>query len=153
MAATLVAAAAEVASRAYAPYSGLAVGAALLGQSGRVYAACNVENASYGLSICAERAAVFAATAAGERLLRAVAVVGGPAAAQPTVPAALVAALPGAPVGVGECLPCGACRQVLVEFCDDDTPVLTLTADGTIRRRRLGDLLPDAFRLPPRSPR
>jgi len=140
LAATLVAAASEAAARAYAPYSAFHVGAALLGASGRVYAACNVENASYGLSICAERAAVCAAVAAGERILRAVAVVGRRADTEdPSRPRA----------AEGECLPCGACRQVLAEFCGDDTPVLTLAADGGIRWRRLGALLPEAFRLAP----
>lgn len=143
--ATLVAAAAAAARRAYAPYSRFHVGCALLGGSGAVHAGCNVENASYGLGICAERAAVCAAVAAGERALRAVAVVGG---RRP--PRANAAGTGGGPVVAGpECLPCGACRQVLAEFCPDDTPVLTLGPDGRIARRRLGDLLPEAFRLPP----
>ncbi len=144
--ATLVAAAAAVAGRAYAPYSRFQVGCALLGGSGAVHTGCNVENASYGLGICAERAAVCAAVAAGERALRAVAVVGGRRPPRATA----AADLGGGRVGAGpECLPCGACRQVLAEFCPDDTPVLTLGADGRIARRRLGDLLPEAFRLPP----
>ena len=140
--ATLVAAAAVAAERAYAPYSRFHVGCALLGGSGGVHTGCNVENASYGLGICAERAAVCAAVAAGERALRAVAVVGGRRSARAH------AAEQGGVAGP-ECLPCGACRQVLAEFCPDDTPILTLGPDGRIARRRLGDLLPEAFRLPP----
>ena len=146
-AATLVAAASQAAVRAYAPYSAFHVGAALLADSGRVYAACNVENASYGLSICAERAAVFAAVSAGERAFRAVAVVGR------RVTRVVAGSDQGAVAPGGECLPCGACRQVLAEFCHDDTPVLTQDAAGAIRRRRLGDLLPEAFRLPTPDPR
>lgn len=129
-AAALLDAAAAAARRAHAPYSRFAVGAAVLGESGRIHAGCNVENASYGLSICAERAAVCVAVAAGERRLCAVALVGGPA---------------GAPAG--ECLPCGACRQVLAEFCAPDCPVLTAAPDGAVRRR-LADLLPEPFGLP-----
>ncbi len=142
-AATLVAAASRAAAWAYAPYSAFHVGAALLADSGRVYAGCNVENASYGLSICAERAAVSAAVSAGEHAFRAVAVVGHRAVRVPAPADHGPAAITG-----GECLPCGACRQVLTEFCHDDMPVLTEDAAGAIRWRRLGDLLPEAFRLP-----
>lgn len=91
----LVRCAAEVRLRAYAPYSRFFVGAALLGSSGRVHVGCNVENASYGLCQCAERNAIAAAVAAGEREFRAIAVVGGDR--RPATP-------------------CGACRQVMVEF-------------------------------------
>ncbi len=115
---------------AHAPYSRLRVGAAILGGSGQVYTGCNVENASYGLSMCAERAAVFAAIAAGERHLRAVAVLGGHGE--------------GAATG---CLPCGACRQVLYEFAAPDLLVWTLDASGHPVSRPLAALLPDAFHL------
>ena len=123
----LLAAATAAADRAHAPYSGYRVGAALLGASGRVYPAGNVENASYGLSICAERAAVCVALAAGEREFRAIAVV--------------------APGSGRECLPCGACRQVLAEFCAMDLEVLALDPQAGVRRRTLGQLLPEAFGL------
>lgn len=123
----LLAAATAAAERAHAPYSGFRVGAALLGASGRLYTAGNVENASFGLSICAERAAVCVALAAGEQDLRAVAVV--------------------APGSGRECLPCGACRQVLAEFCRPEVPVLALDPQAGVRRRTLGQLLPEAFRL------
>lgn len=108
-------------AQAYAPYSGFAVGAALLGRSGEVYSGCNVENASYGLGICAERNAVAHAVASGERAFEAVAVV--------------------TENGV---TPCGACRQVLAEF---NVAMLVIMADTAGRRRccRLAELLPDAF--------
>lgn len=111
----------EAQEEAYAPYSGYPVGAALLTRSGRLYTGANVENASYGLSICAERVAAFKAVADGEREFEAVAVV--------------------TENGV---TPCGACRQVLSEFGPD---MRVLVADAWGRRRDyiLSDLIPDAF--------
>ena len=88
-------AASNASRRAYAPYSGFPVGAAVLGASGKIYAGCNVENASYGLSNCAERTAIFSAIAAGEKRLKCVVVY------TPTKTATA---------------PCGACRQVIHEF-------------------------------------
>ena len=114
--------------RAYAPYSRFTVGAALLGASGRVYLGCNVENAAYGPSNCAERTAVFKAVSEGERRFAAIAVVGGPA---------------GRPEG--PCPPCGVCRQVLREFCTDDFPVYLRRADGSAAAYTLGQLLPESF--------
>jgi cytidine deaminase len=117
----LIAAATAARRAAYAPYSGFAVGAALLTSDGRVTTGCNVENASYGLSVCAERNAIFHAVAEGERSLAAVAVV--------------------TENGVA---PCGACRQVLAEF----NPQMTvIVADTTGNRTiyRLDELLPRAF--------
>jgi cytidine deaminase len=113
---------------AHAPYSHYRVGAAVLADGGNIFAGCNVENASYGLTICAERVAVGAAVAAGNKNIRAVAVVSD----GPEVP-----------------WPCGACRQVLVEFAKDDTPVL-VAIRGHLRAAELttlGELLPHAFRL------
>jgi cytidine deaminase len=111
------------ASRAYAPYSRFVVGAAALGGSGRIYAGCNVENASYGLCNCAERTAVFSAVAAGEKTIKAVAVY------TPTP-------LPTAP--------CGACRQVIHEFGPE---ALVISVCDTKNRidTRLSALLPAAF--------
>lgn len=109
--------------RAYAPYSGFFVGAAVLGDDGRIYAGCNVENAAYGLSCCAERAAVFAAVAGGARRIKAVAVVAD------------------APSPVA---PCGACRQVLLEFGPDALVVLQNLA-GTRRVETVQALLPLPF--------
>ena len=121
----LVDAATSARGRAYAPYSGFQVGAALLGESGRVYAGCNVENVSYGLSSCAERNAVFRAVGDGECRFTAVVVV--TAAATPTPP-------------------CGACRQVLSEFAArGDTDVVMVTTGGTSKTRRLAALLPESF--------
>ena len=102
--ADLVEAANQARQRAYAPYSDFPVGAALLSQSGKVYAGCNVENASYGLTICAERVALFRAVCEGEREFRAIAVV----------------------TETGSS-PCGACRQVLSEFAGDIDVVIADT--------------------------
>lgn len=114
-------------SNAYAPYSGFLVGAALKGESGIIYTGCNVENASYSLGICAERNAVFQAVAAGERHFRTLAIAGGRNDEEAiSVP----------------CVPCGACLQVLSEFCGPDFPILL--ADGV---HKLGELLPCRFIL------
>ena len=124
----LMTAARAAARRAYAPYSGLRVGAAVLSDAGLVFQGCNVENASYGLTICAERAALCAAIAAGARNFRALAVV------------ALARRAP---------LPCGACRQALAEFCPPGFVIFTAgaKATGRVRRYTLGKLLPKAFKL------
>jgi cytidine deaminase len=119
----LEASARRAARRAYAPYSQFAVGAAILSGSGKIYAGCNVENASFGLCNCAERTALFTAIAAGEREVRAVAVY------TPTP----------APTS-----PCGACRQVLNEF-GPDCLVICANLRGDRRVSTLTALLPDAF--------
>jgi cytidine deaminase len=120
----LIAAATAVRDAAYAPYSGYSVGAAVKSESGHVYAGCNVENAAYPQGWCAEASAIAQMIAAGERRIRAVAVVGG---------------------GDGLCTPCGGCRQKLREFATDDTPVLVCGPEGLRRTVTLGDLLPLAF--------
>lgn len=119
--AALIAAATAARDNAYAPYSGFAVGAALRAADGKLYPGANVENASYGLAICAERNAVAHAVACGVRKFDAIAVV--------------------TENGV---TPCGACRQVLVEF---NPNMLVIVADvaGNQRRYQLSELLPDAF--------
>jgi cytidine deaminase len=118
-----VSAARESRERAYAPYSGFQVGAALLTDDGRTFTGANVENASYGLSMCAERTAMFHAAAQGARRVAAVAV-----AASNDEPT----------------WPCGACRQVLYEF-GRDVSVISEGLGGRREERRLSDLLPDAF--------
>ena len=123
-AAELVAAARAARDRAYAPYSGFRVGAALLTEQGDVVTAANVENASYGLAICAERSAVVAAVAAGSRSFQAIAVAGN---------------------GPDPVTPCGACRQVLREFgCEE---VAVLDGSGNVGHYPLDALLPHAFGL------
>jgi cytidine deaminase len=122
---TLIEVAAKARERAYAPYSKFRVGAAVRCSDGRVYAGCNVENASYGLSMCAERVAIFEAISNGARDIADVAVV-------------TEAAKPAAP--------CGACRQVLAEFAADARIVLANTAGERVVSR-LAQLLPNAFRL------
>lgn len=113
--------AAQARTHAYAPYSGYQVGAALLGQSGRVYTGCNVENAVYPLTLCAEQVALVKAVSEGEHRFVAIAVVtsnGG--------------------------MPCGACRQVLAEF-GLDIRVLVATADRLVLETTVAELLPEAF--------
>lgn len=109
--------------RAYAPYSKFHVGAAVLADSGEIFSGCNVENASYGLTICAERNAVFQAVAAGRRRLVACAIY---------VKGSRVA------------MPCGACRQVLREF-GAEMEVLSFSDGAEPVRRTLGELLPESF--------
>lgn len=119
----LIQSAKKAAEKAYCPYSGYAVGAAVLAGSGKIYDGCNIENASYSLTMCAERTALFKAVSAGEREILAVCV-----------------------YSDGEKLPypCGACRQALSEFCKDAEVIVT---DGEeIRKISLSELLPDCFR-------
>jgi cytidine deaminase len=116
----LVTQAIVVAGRAYAPYSRFQVGAVLVGKDGRIFAGCNVENISFGLTICAERNAVFAAVAAGCREFARIVIV-----ADTEVPAS----------------PCGACRQVLAEF-NPDLEVVLANFRGLSETFRLSELLP-----------
>ncbi len=112
----------EARERAHAPYSNYAVGAAVLDAAGRIHAGCNVENAMYGATVCAERVAIWTAVAAGARRIRALALV--------------------TPNGG---TPCGACRQVLREFAAEDTPVWVAGPTGPARGYTLGQLLPFAW--------
>lgn len=114
----------EVIQRAYAPYSGFPVGACLRGETGRLYAGCNVENASFPEGWCAETSAMAALISAGERRIEEVVVL------------ATSAEL---------CAPCGGCRQRLSEFAGPETPIHLLTESGLRRTVTLGTLLPRSF--------
>ena len=129
----LLEAARRAATQAYCPYSHFRVGAAVLA-GGQVFEGCNIENASYSLTICAERTAIFKAVSAGIRTIDVIALAcpDATAADQPT-----------------SRMPCGACRQVLAEFAKSDTPVLV---DG-VGELILADLLPNPFELQSSTPR
>lgn len=119
----------EAMTHAYAPYSGYKVGAALLCADGTVYQGCNIENASYSPTNCAERTAFFKAIYDGKRDFSAIAICGGKDG-----------------VITGLFPPCGVCRQVMREFCEQDFKVYMITPDG-YEERTLADLLPDSFSL------
>jgi cytidine deaminase len=124
----LLAAAREAQSSAYAPYSNFAVGAAVLLSDGAIYRGCNIENASFGLTVCAERIALFNAVSDGRMDIVALAVV--------TNASTL-------------CKPCGACRQVIAEFSQADNPIMILSTgpDGETCLEPITGLLPDTFAL------
>ena len=119
----LIEAALRARQNAYAPYSNFKVGAALLSSNGNVFTGCNVENATYGLTVCAERVALWKAISEGEREFRAIAVV---SSSDPAAP------------------PCGACRQLLWEFCGD-VEVIVTNLESATQSFRLKDLLPYPF--------
>ena len=118
----------EAREKAYAPYSGYRVGAALLAKSGKVYLGSNIENAAYTPTVCAERTAFFKAVSEGETEFFAIAVAGGNEDK----------------VG-GAFPPCGVCRQVMAEFCPPDFTVLVVTGEDTYTAYTLADLLPSGF--------
>ena len=122
---TLLTLAEEAREKAYAPYSGFSVGAALLCEDGEVFTGCNIENASFTPTCCAERVAIFSAVKEGKRRFSAIAVVG----------------------NENPCYPCGVCRQVLSEFCDGELPVLLKNEEGSPVTLTLNNLLPHRFRL------
>ncbi len=122
----LMAAAMDARKAAHCPYSGFAVGAALLAEDGTVYTGCNVENASYSLGCCAERTAIFKAVSEGQKQFRAIAVCGGTQGKPADAP----------------CIPCGACLQVMAEFCGDD--FIIVLSDGA---HTFGEFLPKRFGL------
>ena len=110
--------------RAYVPYSKFKVGAALMTKEGKVYGGCNIENASYGLTNCAERTAIFKAVFEGERTFEKMVIVG---------------------ETDGPISPCGACRQVIAEFCEPDMPVILTNLNGNTQETTVSELLPGAF--------
>lgn len=120
----------EARKTSYSPYSHFRVGAALLGKNGKVYRGCNIENASYTPTNCAERTAFFKAVSEGETEFLAIAVVGGTKQEAEDF-----------------CPPCGVCRQVMAEFCGPQFPVLLENGRGEIREYTLSDLLPHSFSL------
>ena len=113
---------------AYAPYSGYKVGAALLTKTGKVFTGCNIENASYTPTVCAERTAIFKAVSEGERNFTMIAVAGGKNG-----------------YISGEFPPCGVCRQVLSEFCDGNFTVLAVNGENSYKEYKLSDLFPCSF--------
>ena len=119
----LILAAKQARENAHAPFSDFRVGAAVRAKSGRIYTGCNIENASYGLTCCAERVAIFKALSEGERGFEAIAVVTDTDALTP---------------------PCGACRQIVWEFCGD-VPVILANLKGTVERESAAKLLPRPF--------
>jgi cytidine deaminase len=122
----LLKAARKVRSKAYAPYSNFHVGAAVLGGQGKIYSGCNVENASFGLTSCAERNAIFAMVAAGEAEIREILIIG---ESEEFLP------------------PCGACRQVIAEFAQPPTVVHMCNREGECRDTTVAELVPFIFHL------
>ncbi len=124
----LIRSALKARERAYAPYSAFSVGAAILTASGEIFSGCNVENASYGACICAERTAAVKAVSSGQKDFRAIAVAGGPA---------------GKPAKYT--YPCGICRQFLREFSGDELLILIVKDEASVRCTSLAALLPESF--------
>lgn len=114
----------------YAPYSNFMVGAAVLTEKGQIFSGCNIENASYGATNCAERTAIFKAVSEGHKKIEAIAIVGGMKDAD-----------------FVDTYPCGICRQVLSEFADPDLPVILAVSESQYRMVSLSELLPYAFDL------
>ena len=119
----------EARNSAYAPYSGYAVGAALLTKAGKIYLGCNIENASFGATNCAERTAFFKAVSEGEREFAAIAIAGGKAGEESREYA----------------YPCGICRQVMQEFCEKEFKIFVVKTNGEFEEHTLTELLPYGF--------
>lgn len=121
----------EAREMSYSPYSNFCVGAALETKSGKIYKGCNIENAAFGPTICAERTAFFKAISEGENVFTQIAIVGAPGGQD-----------------INEyCAPCGVCRQVMSEFCDGDSFEILLSDGKEIKIYKLKDILPLAFSL------
>ncbi len=125
----LLAKAKEMLAFSYTPYSGFKVGAGLLCDDGTIYGGCNIENAAYGPTNCAERTAIFKAVSEGRKKFKAIAIVGGPDGMIKDF-----------------CPPCGVCRQVMMEFCNPkDFIVILQNAEGSIKEYTLEEILPLGF--------
>ena len=123
----LLSSAKQASENSYSPYSEFSVGASVLYESGRIYTGCNVENASYGLSLCAERCAISSAISSGEKTkIKAIAIY------SPNQP---------------KCLPCGACRQWIYEFADNDAKIILQDENNSPLVLTLGDIFPYGFDL------
>lgn len=131
----LISKAIEMTERSYVPYSHFHVGAALLDKNGKIWTGCNIENAAYGPSNCAERTAVFKAVSEGVREFEAIAVVGGSEDEAGNVQIQ------------DFCPPCGVCRQVLSEFCSRDFKIILANGKGEQKIFTLAQLLPESFSL------
>lgn len=116
----------QAVNRAYAPYSGFCVGAAVLAFDGSIYTGCNIENASYGAAICAERVAIAKCISDGRRTISKIAICSSRG---------------------DQTFPCGICRQVMSEFMDEDAQILLGLEDGSFNTYTLGELLPNSFIL------
>lgn len=126
----LIRTALDMRKQSYVPYSGFAVGAGLLTREGKIYGGCNIENAAYTPTNCAERTAFFKAVSEGERQFSAIAIAGGPADAET----------------LDYCAPCGVCRQVMAEFCDADTfRIILAKSEEEYRVYTLRELFPFGF--------
>lgn len=121
---TLIDQAIAARKKAYTPYSNFQVGAAVLTKNKQVFLGCNIENASYGLTNCAERTAIFKAVSEGEKEIEAIVVVGDTE---------------------GPISPCGACRQVMAEFCDENTKIILTNLKGDRVETTINELLPGFF--------
>ena len=126
----LMQAALKARGRSYSPYSGYAVGAALLTKAGKIYTGCNVENASFGATNCAERSAFFKAVSEGDTEFSAIAIAGGKAGRD----------------ALAYAYPCGNCRQVMQEFCAKDFVILVTKSNGEFEEHTLAELLPYGFK-------
>lgn len=126
----LIRTALDMRKKSYVPYSGFAVGAGLLTKNGKIYGGCNIENAAYTPTNCAERTAFFKAVSEGEREFSAIAIAGGPVNAE----------------SLDYCAPCGVCRQVMAEFCDaDDFQIILAKAEDDYKVYTLRELFPSGF--------
>lgn len=128
--ALLIQKALEMMHFSYAPYSHFHVGAALFTKDGQIFTGCNIENAAFGPSNCAERTALFKAVSEGKKEFSAIAITGGPNGTVKTY-----------------CPPCGVCRQVLAEFCDKDFKIIMAVSAADFKIRTLGEILPESFSL------